>query len=105
MASTADAPPVGSWSPPTLRPVLFLLGGMLAALGGSMLVPAAVDAVAGNPDWQGFAGSSALTLACGFGLLWGARCRLAGGLTIRQSFVLMPLSSVAISASFIRVVW
>ncbi len=98
MAETAGAPSIRSWSPPRLRPVLFLTGGMLAALGVLMLVPTAVDALAGTPDWQGFAASSALTLACGIGLLWVTHCRLTGGLTIRQSFVLTPLSWLAVSA-------
>ncbi len=98
MAVAAGVAAVRSWSPPNLRPVLHLIGGMLAALGVLMLLPAAADALAGGPDWRAFAASSGLTLVCSAGLLWATRCRLAGGLTIRQAFALTPLSWLAVSA-------
>ena len=98
MAVAAGVPSARSWSPPKLRPVLHLIGGMLAALGILMLLPAAADALAGNPAWRAFAASSGVTLACGAGLLRATRCRLAGGLTIRQAFALTPLSWLAVSA-------
>ncbi len=84
-----------------MRPVLFLVGGMLVALAAAMLLPAAADLAAGDPGWRAFAASSALTAACGGALSAGARCRLSGGLNLRQSFVLTPLSyaSVALFAS------
>ena len=46
-----------------LRPVILVTGILLTTLGAAMLIPALVDAVAGNPDWQVFAGSSAASLA------------------------------------------
>jgi trk system potassium uptake protein len=98
VAVTAGIPTIRSWSPPNLRPVFFLVGGMLAALGILMPLPAVADALAGNLDWRGFAASSGFTLACGAGLLWVTRCRLTGGLTIRQAFALTPLSWLAVSA-------
>ena len=85
----ARVPAVEAWSPPYLRPVLFLVGGMLVALAAAMLLPAAVDLYAGNRDWQAFAFSSGVTLACGGGLLYANRCRLQSGLTLRQAFVLI----------------
>ncbi len=83
---------VASWSPPRLRPVFFLLGGILTGLAATMLVPAAADLYAGNRDWRAFSLSSLITFACGAGLLSLCRCRLQGGLTLRQAFVMTPLS-------------
>jgi len=82
----------GGWSPPQFRPVLYLIGGMLVALSAAMLLPMVADLITDHPDWKSFFVSSILTFACGAGLLYGARCRLSGGLTLRQSFVLTPLA-------------
>ena len=57
-----------------------------------MLLPAVVDIAVGNPDWRAFVFSSLVTFVCGAGLLSFCRCRLDGGLTLRQAFVLTPLS-------------
>ncbi|MDQ4134818.1 MAG: potassium transporter TrkH, partial [Pseudomonadota bacterium] len=86
-----------SWSPPYLRPILYLIGGMLVTLSIAMIVPAIVDWAVGNPDWKAFALGSAVTLACGIGLVRGARCRLSGGLTVRQAFALTPISWASIA--------
>jgi trk system potassium uptake protein TrkH len=93
----ASVPAVDAWAPPRLRPVLFITAGMLIALAVAMLLPAAADLYVGNRDWQAFALSSALTLACGTMLLFATRCRLQGGLTLRQAFVLTPLSWSAVA--------
>lgn len=85
------------WSPPTLRPILHLIGRMLIALAIAMLVPALADLLVGNPEWQDFVASSAVTLIAGLALFFGAHCRLTGGLTIRQAFLLTPLSWLAIT--------
>ena len=85
-----------TWSPPALRPVFHLVGGMLLALSASMLLPAIADAIAGH-RWQAFTLSSAITFACGFGLLYTTRCRLAGGLSLRQAFLLTPLAWTAVA--------
>jgi trk system potassium uptake protein TrkH len=86
-----------SWSPPYMRPILYLVGGMLVALSVAMVVPAAVDAVVGNPDWKAFALGSAITFVSGVALVRGARCRLSGGLTIRQAFLLTPMSWMSVA--------
>lgn len=94
----ASGQAAGGWSPPPLRPVLHLVSGMLLALAAFMLLPAAVDAAHGHPDWKPFATAS-LGLLAGAGLLFRAtRCPLKGGLTLRQAFVLTPLSWAAITA-------
>jgi trk system potassium uptake protein len=57
-----------------------------------MLLPAAADGLAGNPDWRAFLLGSPITFACGAGLVYATRCRLTGGLTVRQAFLLTPLA-------------
>jgi trk system potassium uptake protein TrkH len=91
------SPALASWAPPRIRPVVYIIGGMLIALAISMLVPAAADAVAGHPDWKAFLVSSAITLAAGTLLVYSTRCRLAGGLTLRQAFVLTPFAWTSVT--------
>jgi trk system potassium uptake protein TrkH len=91
------SPALSSWAPPRLRPVVYIVGGMLIALGIAMLLPAAADAVAGHPDWKAFLVSSAITLGAGAMLFYATRCRLAGGLTLRQAFVLTPFAWMTVA--------
>jgi len=73
------------------RPVLMILGVLLATLALSMCIPALVDAVAGNPDWQVFAVSAGLTLFVGVSLtLTSHTGRIS--LNVRQAFVMTTLS-------------
>jgi len=72
---------------PNFRPVLFIGGLLTSALAVSMLLPAAVDAFAGNPDWQVFAASAAVTLFVGVSLVLSTRTGNYG-LTLRQAFIL-----------------
>lgn len=74
------------------RPVFYLTGAMLIALGAAMLAPLAVDVYDGRPEWRAFAGSCAAALVCGFTLLRVFHCRLTGGLTLRQAFLLTPVA-------------
>jgi trk system potassium uptake protein len=83
---------LAGWSPPSVRPILFLTGIMLVALSAAMLLPAAVDALAGSPNWQSFLIAGLITFAFGAGLSRGARCRLVGGLSLRQAFLLTPFA-------------
>jgi trk system potassium uptake protein TrkH len=92
-----SAAAAGAWSPPHLRPILHLVGGMLVALSATMLLPVAADLVVGNPDWKAFALSSVVTFAAGAGLYFAFRCRLTAGLTLRQAFVLTPVAWTAIA--------
>ncbi|HKU94236.1 MAG TPA: TrkH family potassium uptake protein [Vineibacter sp.] len=89
--------PVRTWSPSYLRPVFYLIGGMLAVLAVAMLLPAAVDAAAGVPQWRAFLLSAAVTLVCGGLLLHVARCDLSDGLTLRQAFMLTPFAWITIA--------
>ena len=86
----------GSWSPPNLRPVLQITARMLLALAAAMLLPALADFLSGNRNWQAFLVGSGVTLAAGVVLGHLTRCRLTGGLTVRQAFVLTPLAYVTL---------
>ena len=87
----------GAWAPPYIRPVLHLTGRMLLALAAAMLLPVAVDALTGDPDWKAFLIGSAITFACGAGLTRTTRCQLTGGLTLRQAFLLTPVAWTTIA--------
>ena len=79
------------------RPIFLILGTLLATLAVVMIVPAAVDAFAGNPDWQVFATAAAATLFIGVSLALTSR---AGGarVSVRQAFVLTTLSWIVLTA-------
>jgi len=73
------------------RPILSILGILLATLALGMGIPALVDAVQGNPDWQVFAVSAGLTMFVGVSLaLISSRERIS--LNVRQAFVMTTLS-------------
>lgn len=80
---------------PDLRPILFVIGLLLSALGLAMLPPAAIDNYAGNPDWSVFLFSAGITLFVGVTLVLMNRTE-APTLSLRQAFLLTTLSWVAI---------
>ena len=80
-----------------VRPVLLGVGILLSTLGAAMLLPALSDAAAGTPDWTVFAASAGVTLFVGVGLTvsnWGRSREL----TIKQAFLLVTVSWVALTA-------
>ncbi|MFG1416271.1 TrkH family potassium uptake protein [Xanthobacter sp. V0B-10] len=71
-----------------LRPVAATLGILLAILGASMLLPAAVDMAYGSGGQTAFLGASAITIFVGV-LLWtSGRASGAQKLDLRQAFLL-----------------
>lgn len=69
---------------------------MLLVLAAFMLLPAATDLMHGNPDWKPFT-ASALGLALAAGVMLRAtRYDITEGLTLRQAFLLTPLSWISI---------
>jgi len=73
------------------RPILLILGLLLATLAVGMCIPALVDAHQGNPDWQVFAVSAGLTLFVGVSLtLTSSTGKMS--LNVRQAFVMTTLS-------------
>ena len=78
-----------------IRPVLFIVGTMLAPFGGAMVFPAIADFAVGNDDWQVFAASGATTVFAGGVLLLANRGPIELGL--RQVFMLTTVCWVTLS--------
>ncbi len=72
------------------RPVFLVVGILLATLAVFMCIPAVVDLIAGNPDWQVFAASAGVTLFVGVAMAFASN---SGGakLTVRQAFLMTTL--------------
>lgn len=78
------------------RPIVLVIGVLLAALAVSMMIPAAVDAIHGNPDWQVFALSSGLTLFVGVAMALTSRAKNFR-FTVRQAFLMTTFSWIALT--------
>lgn len=79
-----------------IRPILLVVGMLLATLGSAMMIPAIVDLLNNSDDWQVFASSGGLTLLVGLGLFSSAR-GTSGGVSTRQAFVMTVVAWVAVS--------
>ncbi len=73
-----------------LRPVLLVLGAIIAVIGAAMILPAIADLASGGEEWRVFARASAVTLLVGLGLWLTARGGQMG-LSLRQAFVMTAL--------------
>lgn len=80
-----------------LRPILLVVGVLLATLGCAMMLPALYDLAVGNDDWQVFAGAAIFTIFFGIGLAFANRGRTQH-FTIKQAFLLTNLSWLALTA-------
>ena len=80
-----------------IAPVLFIIGLLITLLAVAMGLPAIVDLVTGNPDWQVFAGSSAVSLFFGVALMLATRTGAHTSLNIRQAFLLTGISWLAVA--------
>jgi trk system potassium uptake protein TrkH len=80
-----------------LRPVTFLCGILIATLGGIMLIPALVDAIAGNATWKAFVLSALLALFIGGAMVLTSRMENMK-LNLRQAFLFTGLSWFCIAA-------
>ena len=67
------------------RPIAFVIGILLTVLSVAMLVPAAVDALAGHREWQVFLASAGLTFFIGGALVLSNRSGWSG-FSLRQAF-------------------
>lgn len=79
------------------RPILLVVGTLLTTLAAAMLLPALTDLTAGEPNWEVFVGSAAITGFTGLTLAlstWGS----AGRMNIRQAFILTSAAWIAIAA-------
>jgi trk system potassium uptake protein TrkH len=79
------------------RPILFVLGLLLAILALAMVLPAMADLAAGDPDWQVFLASASATLFAGVSLALGFRAPRFR-IDVRQTFVLTTLSWAVLTA-------
>ena len=70
------------------RPVGYVIGLLVATLGGMMLFPMALDWSAGDPNWMAFLESAVVCLAFGSMLAMACANRAGRGLTLQQSFLL-----------------
>jgi len=86
------------WLAGGARPVFYLLGLVLLATAGMMVIPMSVDLALGFPDWKAFAWSSFGGGLLGGALVYSLRGALAGGLSLRQAFLLTPLSWFSVAA-------
>lgn len=71
-----------------LRPVGYIIGLLIAAMGAMMLVPMAVELLRGTDHWAPFLESALVTMLAGGLVAIATRNGLGDGLGIRQSFVL-----------------
>ncbi|MHC0052360.1 TrkH family potassium uptake protein [Actibacterium sp. D379-3] len=71
-----------------LRPVGYVIGQLLVALGGLMLLPMALNLAMGDPNWQTFLETAIQTLLAGSVLAMACRNGLGQSLSLRQAFVL-----------------
>lgn len=80
----------------SLRPVLRIVGFMIVGLAFTMCAPAAVDGIAGNPDWQTFTFSAGASMFVGVALV--LTCRGVNmTLSIRQAFAMTTLVWVVVT--------
>ncbi len=84
---------------PDFRAVLFVTGFLLLALAATMLLPAGIDALAGNEDWQAFLASAVITGGVGGALVLGYNKGGELALTVREGF-LLTVSSWVLLAGF-----
>jgi trk system potassium uptake protein TrkH len=79
------------------RPICFILGILLTVLGVSMLLPATVDAISADIDWQVFSASAFFTSFMGIILLLAFRSSGLPQLQLREAFLLTVSCWVSIS--------
>ena len=80
-----------------LRPVLLVVGVLLATLGCAMMLPALYELALGEPDWVYFGASAIPTLFVGIGLAIANRGR-AENFTIKQAFLMTNLAWISLAA-------
>jgi len=79
------------------RPVLFVLGILVLLLGLVMLIPAAIDFLAGDPTWKAFISSFLISIFVGGALILANRGEI-GSLNLRQAFLLTSTSWLVLAA-------
>lgn len=78
------------------RPILMIVGSLLATLALVMCVPAVIDAAYGHPDWQVFAAAAGVTMFFGVALALTSTTGVQR-LTLRQAFLLTTVAWIALA--------
>ncbi|MDO9526516.1 MAG: TrkH family potassium uptake protein [Gemmobacter sp.] len=81
-----------------MRPVGYVIGLLIAALGMAMLFPMALDWAAGDPHWQSFLQSAVITGLSGAVLALACANGRGNSLTLQQSFILTTATWVVVPA-------
>ncbi|SEW28977.1 trk system potassium uptake protein TrkH [Aliiroseovarius sediminilitoris] len=71
-----------------LRPVVYVTGLLVAALGVTMVIPMGVDLFYGSPDWAVFLESAVITTLIGGSMSLATANGVGKGLSIQQTFLL-----------------
>ena len=80
-----------------IGPVLHIVGLLMSIMAVAMLLPAGVDLIVGNSDWEVFTGASALSLFIGVSMMLSTKSPSATNLSLRQAFLLTTLSWLTIA--------
>lgn len=78
------------------RPIVYVIGLVVAVLGAAMAVPMAVDLYYGSPDWSVFMASAVISLVVGGSMALATANTAGRGLTIQQTFLLTTLIWIAL---------
>jgi trk system potassium uptake protein TrkH len=81
-----------------MRPVVYVIGLLVAVLGATMLVPMLVDLFFGRPDWSVFLQSAVISIVVGSAMAIATANGVGQGLTLQQTFLLTTLVWVALPA-------
>jgi trk system potassium uptake protein TrkH len=82
---------------PDFRAVFFIIGFLLLALAAPLLLPAAIDALAGDRDWQAFVISALATGIAGAAMVLGFRQAEPPQITPREGFLLVTVSWIVMA--------
>jgi trk system potassium uptake protein TrkH len=83
---------------PELRPVGYVIGLLVAALGGTMLIPMILDLAAGNGHWRVFLQSGVITALSGALIALASANAVSARLSLQQTFLLTTAVWVALPA-------
>ncbi|MGM0584203.1 MAG: TrkH family potassium uptake protein [Pseudomonadota bacterium] len=81
---------------PDLRSSLYLIGLLIAALGGAMLAPMLADLGRGDANWRAFALSGFLTALAGLAMAAASRAGRRRPLNIQETFLLTTVAWLAL---------
>ncbi|MGH1367531.1 MAG: TrkH family potassium uptake protein [Maritimibacter sp.] len=81
-----------------LRPVVYVIGLLVAVLGATMFIPMLVDLWFGRPDWSVFLTAAVFSISMGAGMAIATANGVGQGLTLQQTFILTTMVWIALPA-------